>query len=131
MRISRRQIVLILAGFLMFCWLGASTALFLFVKYKKGYEAIEFTDVSLPWNWSNLRPKWGNYFIEKGIELLEQDQWDQAFYFIRVGVSKSPANLEGRLALADLLFQANDVIQAVRILEAGLEHALPSALQTR
>ena len=40
-----------------------------------------------------------------------------------MGVSKSPANLEGRLALADLLFQSNDVIQAVKVLEAGLEHA--------
>ena len=122
MQISRRQISLIIVGFLVFSWLGASTVLFLFIKYKKGYDVIQFTEVALPWNWSELRPKWGDYFVEKGIELHEQGQWDQAFYFIRVGVSKSPTNLEGRLALADLLFQANDVIQAVRVLEAGLEN---------
>lgn len=123
MQMSRRQILLIITGFLILSWLGASTVLFLFIKHKKGYDVIKFTEVTLPWNWSELRPKWGDYFVEKGIELHEQGQWDQAFYFIRVGVSKSPANLEGRLALADLLFQANDVIQAVRVLEAGLEHA--------
>ena len=124
MQISRRQIFLLLFGFLLLSWLGASAALFLFIKHKKGYQAIEVTDVMLPWNWDDLRPKWGDYFIEKGIGLRDEGQWDQAFYFIRVGVAKSPTNLEGRLALADLLFQANDVTQAVKVLEGGLEHAV-------
>ena len=104
-------------------WLGASVSLFLFVKYKKGYEAIQFTDVAMPWNWKELRPKWGDYFIEKGMEHQANGEWNQAFYFIRVGVSKSPKNLDGRLALSDLLFQANDIIQAVQVLEGGLKYA--------
>jgi tetratricopeptide (TPR) repeat protein len=123
MQISPRKIGGILLGALVLFLLGASVSLFLFVKYRKGYEAIAFTDVAFPWNWDDLRPKWGDYFIEKGIEHRNKGEWDKAFYFIRVGVSKAPANLEGRLALADLLFQANDVIQAVRVLESGLSHA--------
>jgi tetratricopeptide (TPR) repeat protein len=123
MQLTKRQIGGILTGALLILWMGASVTLFLFVKYRKGYEAIVFTDVALPWHWDEVRPKWGDYFIDKGIAHVEQGEWDKAFYFIRVGVSKAPSNLEGRLALADLLFQANDVIQAVKVLETGLEYA--------
>lgn len=123
MQISRRQIAIGLVGTLLLSWLGASGSLFLFIKHKKAYEAIEITDILFPWNWDDLRPKWGDYFVEKGIEMRDQGQWAQAFYFIRVGISKTPRNLEGRLALADLLFQANDVPQAVKVLEAGLDYA--------
>lgn len=123
MQISARQIAGILAGTLLLLWLGSSTALYAFIKYRKGYDAIEFADVAFPWNWDQLRPKWGNYFVDKGLAYQEAGEWDKAFYFIRVGISKAPANSEGRLALADLLFQANDVIQAVRVLEAGLDYA--------
>ncbi|MCZ6675226.1 MAG: tetratricopeptide repeat protein [Verrucomicrobia bacterium] len=123
MQVTKQQIAGILAGSLLILWLLGSSALFLFVKHRKGYEAIQFTDVAFPWNWDDVRPKWGDYFIEKGIGHQEAGEWDKAFYFIRVGISKSPSNLEGRLALADLLFQANDVTQAVKVLEAGLKFA--------
>lgn len=123
MQISKRQIAGLLPGCLLVLWLGASTALFAFIKYRKGYDAIAFTDVAFPWNWDQVGPKWGDFFIEKGLAHQEAGEWDKAFYFIRVGVSKAPANSKGRLALADLLFQANDVIQAVRVLEAGLDYA--------
>ena len=123
MQISRRQIAIGLVAFLLLSWIGGTAALFLFIKHKKGYDAIEVTDILLPWKWDDLRPKWGDHFVDKGIELRDQGQWDQAFYFLRVGISKAPSNLEGRLALADLLFQANDVTQAVKVLEAGLDYA--------
>ena len=111
-------------GSLILAWLAASLSLVVFIKKKKGYEAIRFSDVAFPWNWDEVQPKWGDYFITKGIEQQEQGEWQQAYHFIRIGVSKSPSNLEGRLALADLLFQANDVVQAVKILETGVEYAV-------
>lgn len=123
MRLTKKQIGSILIGFLLFSWLSASFSLVLFIKKKKGYKAIEFTDIALPWNWDEVQPKWGNYFIERGIEQQSNGEWQKAYHFIRIGVSKSPKNVEGRLALADLLFQANDVTQAVNTLEAGVEFA--------
>lgn len=122
MRLTKKRIGGILIGFLVTTWLVASLSLVVFIKKKKGYEAIRFTDIALPWNWSDVQPKWGDYFIEQGIEEQSKGEWQKAYHFIRIGVSKSPNNLEGRLALADLLFQANDVTQAVNTLEAGLEH---------
>ena len=113
----------ILAGAALVLWLGATTGLYLFIQNARGYDAIRFTDVAFPWNWSQIRPKWGDYFIEKGLRHLEAKEWDQAFYYIRLGVAKSPTNLEGRLALSDMLFQANEVVRAVQALEAGLEYA--------
>jgi len=124
MHLTKKQIGGILLGSLLITWLIASLSLVFFVKKKKGYEAVLFSDVALPWNWSKVQPKWGDYFISQGIEQQELGEWQKAYHFIRIGVSKSPSNLEGRLALADLLFQANDVIQAVAILEAGLEFAV-------
>lgn len=124
MQLTKSQILGTLAGLAIALWILGSTALFFFIKYRKGYEAIQFSDVALPWNWDELRPKWGDYFIEKGIDFQDKGDWSQAFYFTRVGVSKSPSNLEGRLALADMLFQTNDVITAVKVLEQGLEYAV-------
>ena len=123
MKLSARKFAGILASLLLLVWLAASAALFLFIKYRKGYEEIALSEVVLPWNWDELRPKWGDYFIEKGIQHKEAGEWDQAFYFVRVGVSKSPANISGRLSLADMLFQANEIGLAVGTLEAGLAHA--------
>jgi tetratricopeptide (TPR) repeat protein len=123
MQLKKKQIGGILIGFLVITWLVASLSLVIFIKKKKGYEAVKFTDIALPWNWRDVQPKWGDYFIRQGIEQQALGEWQKAYHFIRIGVSKSPQNLEGRLALADLLFQANDVTQAVSTLEAGLEFA--------
>jgi tetratricopeptide (TPR) repeat protein len=123
MRITRKQILGILVGLLLSVWLFGSLGLYLFIKYPKGFDQIEFTDVAFPWNWDNVRPKWGNHFIETGLEHQQAGEWDKAFYFVRVGVAKAPANVEGRLALADMLFQANDIPYAVRVLEGGLDYA--------
>lgn len=123
MQLRPKHILGILAGLAFVLWLGASSGLYFFIQYSKGYEAIRYSDVAFPWNWSRIRPKWGDYFIEKGLRHLEAREWDQAFYYIRLGVAKSPGNLEGRLAMADMLFQANEVVRAVQVLEAGLEFA--------
>ena len=123
MQITKGKIFGILLTCTILTWILGSVGLFLFIKHKKGYDAIKYSDVAFPWKWDELRPKWGDYFVDKGIEHQKAGQWDQAFYFTRVGISKSPANLKGRLTLADLLFQANDVVQAVQVLEAGLEYA--------
>lgn len=123
MKLRPKQILGILAGLALVLWLGASGGLYFFIQYSKGYDAIRYTDVAFPWNWSRIRPKWGDYFIENGLRHLEAREWNQAFYYIRLGVAKSPGNLEGRLAMADMLFQANEVVRAVQVLEAGLEYA--------
>ncbi len=123
MQTRPKRILGILAGLALVLWLGASGGLYYFIQYSKGYDAIRFTDVAFPWNWSRIRPKWGDYFIEKGLRHREAGEWDQAFYFTRLGVAKSPGNLEGRLAMADMLFQANEVVRAVQALEGGLEYA--------
>ena len=128
MQLRPKKILGILAGLAFVLWLGASSGLYYFIQYSKGYDAIRFTDVAIPWNWSRIRPKWGDYFIEKGLRHLEAREWNQAFYHIRLGVVKSPGNLEGRLAMADMLFQANEVVRAVQVLEAGLEYAAQNEL---
>ncbi len=123
MQLTKSKILAILASLAICLWLSAASGLYFFIQFSKGYDAIRFSDVAFPWNWSQIRPKWGDYFIEIGLQHLEAGEWNKAFYFTRVGVAKSPGNLDGRLAMADMLFQANEVVRAVQVLEGGLEYA--------
>ncbi len=66
-----------------------------------------------------MRPRWGNHFIEKATKYADQGKWDQAFHFARIGISKAPDNLEGRILLTNILFQANLIDRAVHVLESG------------
>lgn len=83
-------------------WLSAALAVSLFVKHGRGFEGGSYTDILFyPWRKEMYQKAWGDEFIERGLELLEEGDFAEGLQLIRIGHIKSPSNREGRLAMAD------------------------------
>lgn len=89
-------VVLGLAG-----WFGAASAAFLFVKYRRGFSDVKFTDMLLlPSRWDEYEVARGEFLIKNAQKDLKAQNFREAFYGLRLGLIKSPANKDGRLLLA-------------------------------
>ena len=55
----------------------------------------------LPFGLETHRVEMGNYHIERGLSEIKEGNYRDALRLIRIGVSRSPANLEGRRVLAE------------------------------
>ena len=105
--------VLVLAG-----WLLAATLLFFWLDLAP-HNQVRWLDLAAPWRWPGLRAKHGDTAVLTALDQLKAKDFAGAFYNLRVGVARSPGNVEGRLALARL--QAGyDPVRAVGLLEEGL-----------
>ncbi|CAM3066520.1 tetratricopeptide repeat protein [Rariglobus hedericola] len=80
-------------------WLGGASAAYVFVKYKRGFTEARFTDIMFL-RWDAYQVSAGDFFIKNAQEDLKKQKFREAFYGLRLGLIKSPANKEGRLLLA-------------------------------
>jgi hypothetical protein len=86
---------------LVFGWSGAASGAYFFVKYKRGFTDVNFTDVLfLPTRWEHYQVARGNFLIKNAQAELKEQKFREAFYGLRMGLIKSPSNKEGRLLLA-------------------------------
>jgi tetratricopeptide (TPR) repeat protein len=84
-------------------WIAKSWALYHFFKDVREFEDVAFTDMILfPMNRSNVRIQQGDYQIDQGKAALEREDYRRAYALLREGVVRSPANLEGRMLLAQI-----------------------------
>jgi hypothetical protein len=115
----------LLAGalaFLIIGYLGSVTALYLWLD-KRPQNLVTWSDVAwAPVKWDNFRRKRGDTAIEQARIRLQKGDYVEAFYGLRVGLSRSPANASGRTLLAQL-YAASDPAQALRLMEDGIEHS--------
>ena len=82
-------------------WLGMASAAYTFVKYRRGFTEVKFTDMLLlPARWDASEVARGNFLIKKAQEDLKKQKFREAFYGFRLGLIKAPGNKEGRLLLA-------------------------------
>lgn len=89
-------LVLTLAG-----WIGLASAAYLFVKYRRGFSEVQFTHMLLlPARWDDYEVARGNFLIKSAQAELKEQKFREAFYSLRLGLIKAPANKEGRLLLA-------------------------------
>ena len=103
-------------------YLCAATALHLWLD-RVPQNRVTWPDVALaPVRWEHFRVKRGDTAIAVALERLKQKDYVEAYYGLRVGLSRSPGNTRGRVALA-MLLNAGDPSQALRVLEEGLDHA--------
>lgn len=101
-------------------WMGKSVALYYFFKEVREYEEIGFVDTLLfPLNRKDVRRQQGDYQIKQGEKAVEEGKFREAFSLMREGLSRSPANLEGRLNLARLYVGWRPDL-ALQLLEDGL-----------
>lgn len=81
---------------------------------------VRWPDVVLaPVRWEQLRERRGDTAIATGLAQLKERNYIEALYSLRAGVSRSPRNAPGRIALARLL-ALSDPVQSLKLLEDGL-----------
>jgi hypothetical protein len=105
----------------LFSYLAAVTAVFLWLD-RQPHNRVGWGDVfALPLDYEGFRRKRGDSAVESGLAHLKAQQYPDAFYNLRIGLSRSPGHVEGRLALARLYLGAQPA-QAAKLLEEGLAH---------
>jgi hypothetical protein len=116
--ILHRRLFVALATLAVAAWLLAATALFFWLD-RVPRNQVGWFDLAAPWRWSGLRAKRGDTAVLTALDELKARDYPGAFYNLRVGLSRSPGNAEGRLILARL--QAGyDPARAVALMEEGM-----------
>lgn len=121
--VAWRQALITLVVLALVAWLGAACSAYLFVKYSRGFSEVKFTHMLLmPWKLDEYREARGEFLIGQGNIELKDQKYREAFYSLRVGVSLSPKNREGRMLLAQFYVAWQRPDLARRILLDGLEY---------
>lgn len=112
-------VALILLG-----WLGAASAAYLFVKYRRGFSEVRFSHILLlPSKWDEYQIARGEFLIKNALLDLKAQKFREAFYGLRLGLIKSPANKEARLLLSQFygLWRRPDLAR-ITLLEGFAHH---------
>ena len=105
-------------------WFSLAGALYFHFKYNKEFDQVSYTKMLtlLPFGLETHRVEMGNYHIERGLSEIKEGNYRDALRLLRLGVSRSPANLEGRRVLAEfyeIALKRHDI--AVELLLQGIE----------
>lgn len=84
-------------------WFSLGGALYFYFKYNKGFEDVSYGKMLtlLPFGVEEHQREMGDYYIEKGLDEIREGNYRDGFRLLRLGVTRSPANLEGRRVLAE------------------------------
>lgn len=99
-------------------WVGLACGAYAFVKYRRGFEEVQFTHMLLyPWRQDEYRVARGEFLIAQSKKQLEKQELREAFYNLRVGLQLSPRNRDGRMLLAQfhVVWQRPDIAQGLLI----------------
>jgi hypothetical protein len=119
--IYHRRLLIGLAALALAGWLMAVTALFFWLD-RQPRNQVGWFDLAAPWRWAGLRAKRGDTAVLGALDAIKVGDYPTAFYNLRVGLSRSPGNVEGRLTLARLM-AGYEPAQAVTLMEEGLKHS--------
>jgi len=105
-------------------WFALAGALYLHFKYNKEFDQVSYAKMLtlLPFGLEAHRVEMGNYHVERGLEEIKEGNFRDALRLLRLGVSRSPANLEGRRVLAEfyeVALKRQDI--ATNLLLEGME----------
>ncbi|MDX2111327.1 MAG: hypothetical protein SFY80_13940 [Verrucomicrobiota bacterium] len=119
-----RRIVLAICLLATLFWAGKTVGLYyFFLKYKK-YDRVQLDSMILyPFNDEEIRKNFGDYNIEQAIELLKKSKYQEASYQARVGLVRSPGNIEGRQIVAQYELGSGQSRSAIKLLMDGFEYA--------
>lgn len=121
-----RRLVVALAIWAFIGWIGGATALFLYVKYHRGFDSVRYTDMLfLPVRWDDYQIARGDFYIETAKQQLRDKSVREAFNSLRLGLSKSPGNREGRMLLVQFFMRSGRPDLAQELLIGGLEQLNP------
>lgn len=82
-------------------WLVAASGAYAWVKYSRQVTTVSFADMALlPFRWQKYQQARGDFTIEVAKEDLKKERYREAFFGLRFGLVRSPANMEARILLA-------------------------------
>lgn len=119
--VFHRRLLIALGGLAVAGYLLLATALYVWLE-RQPHNRVGWTDLVAPWRWADLRAKRGDGAVQAGLEALARQDYPDAYYLLRVGLARSPGNVEGRVTLARL-YAAHEPERALLLLEEGLDHA--------
>lgn len=103
-------------------YFSLATAAYAYVRHYREVDAIHWADVAFPWRWSQYHHARGEHLVAQAKRMVLERKFREALLFARAGVSRSPANREGRLLLVDLEDAARRPQAARRTLVEGMSH---------
>ncbi len=117
------RLFLLCCGLAVAAWFSLALAAFLFLKHTRDIETGRFADL-LFLRWDDYRVAWGEDYIDRGMDLVESGEFAEGFHFLRIGVGRSPGNIEGRLLLANLMLAQNRADRGARVLTEGMPYGI-------
>ena len=116
-----RRLLVALAVLAVAGWVLAASGLYFWLN-RQPHNQVGWFDLAAPWRWSGLKAKRGDTAILGAFDELKERDFTSAFYNLRVGLARSPGNVDGRLMLVRML-AGHDPARAVSYLEEGLPYA--------
>ena len=113
-QIQWRHLIVFLIVVLGLGWISLASAAYLFVKYQRGFTEVQFAHMlMLPTRWHEYQVSKGDFFVRSAQNHLKEEKYREAFHDLRIGLTKSPGNKEGRLLLAQFYgaWQRSDLAQ--------------------
>ena len=97
------RIVLLFALMIGFMWISTAALLFSYFKYVKDFDTVKFSNmILLPFKYSEHKTEMGNRHIERGLEAVKQQNFNDGIRLLRLGLIRSPRNLDGLVTLAEI-----------------------------
>ena len=118
------KIGVLLIGLTIFAWLSIATLLYAYFKYAKDYDTVQFSNMLfLPLKYNEHRKAMGDRHIERGIAAVEDQKFLDGIRLLRLGLARSPGNLQGLVTLAQIYeFALNRKDIAIDMYLGGFEH---------
>lgn len=112
-------------------YLAAATALWFWLARVPENKVRWTTVATAPLRWSTFRTERGDTDVAVALRQLRDRNYGEAFFGLRAGLARAPANVEGRTTLA-MMLAGGDPAQALATVEEGLQYAEddPRLLQT-
>lgn len=105
-------------------WISVAGALYFYFKHQQDFDEVSFTGmVALPFRLDAHRKEMGDFHIRKGLDEIREGNFRDALRLLRIGVARSPGNLEGRNVLAEfyeLAIKRPDM--ATELMLQGMNH---------
>ena len=106
-------------------WFSLAGALYFYFKYNKEFDDVSYVKMLtvLPFGMEAHRKEMGDFHIEKGLSEMREGNYRDGFRLLRLGVARSPGNLQGRLVMSEFYeFAIKRPDIAAQQLLLGLEH---------
>lgn len=115
-----KRIGMFLAGLAVAGWLAGATAVWSFVKYRRGYTGVQWVDIAFfPVRAQHYRAGLGRHLLALGRTELEKQNYREGYSLLRAGLDRVPGDLAARREVALMQARFGMVAHSLDTLTAG------------